>query len=217
MPEEYAIDEAGDRDVLLGRGSGPNAHPGNVIFRKMVEDRRSDYLAAQKRQMKNDIATAIITEIRKHGGRFLKKKSEAEPNLWVLADEEEVSEKVKHALRQKSKEQRAESAEERKSDSSVDKKGKATGAPIAAARPKKAPRVSKEQPEDDDDDEKVDAFDDYVGLPPKRLVKILKQKDAVIAELRDELRQKDDTISKLLAEKEQGLRDIIKTEAAITV
>eukprot|EP00977_Amphora_coffeiformis_P003608 scaffold703_cov168-Amphora_coffeaeformis.AAC.11 len=228
MPEEFAIEQAGVSDVLLGRGSGPNGHPGNVIFRKMVEDRKAEYLAAKRRQTKNDIATALVAEIRKSGGRFLKKKSEKEPNVWVLADEEEVSEKVKQALRQKTKEQKVESAKERDSDSSDDKKKKATTGPTATARPKKKPRSSKEKPTDDDDDDddddadeasgddadKSEKFDDYVGLPPKRLVKILKQKDATISELREELKKKDGTIKELLNEKEQGIREIIQTEAA---
>jgi len=223
MPEELAVEQAGERDVLLGRGSGPNGHPGNVIFRKMVEDRKAEYLAAKRRQMKNDIATALIAEIKKDGGKFLKKKSEEEPNVWLLADEEEVTEKVKQALRQKTKEQKVESAKERGSDSSDEKKKKSASNPDAASRPKKKQRSSQGKALDDDEDDNdevdegsgndADKFDDYVGLPPKRLVKILKQKDVIIAELRDELKKKDETIKELLSEKEQGLREIIQTEA----
>jgi hypothetical protein len=57
-------------DVLCGRGNKINYTPGNVRFRKLVDDNRYAYVTAP-RHSKVDIATRVIEAVRKSGGRFL--------------------------------------------------------------------------------------------------------------------------------------------------
>ena len=65
-------------DVLLGRGSGPNDHVGNIKFRDLVAERKSQYLSTNHRQTKALIAKDIVDQVYGRGGRFLKKLSTAE-------------------------------------------------------------------------------------------------------------------------------------------
>lgn len=65
-------------DVLLGRGSGPNDHVGNIKFRDLVAERKSQYLSTNHRQTKALIAKDIVDQVYARGGRFLKKLSTAE-------------------------------------------------------------------------------------------------------------------------------------------
>jgi len=65
-------------DVLLGRGSGPNDHVGNIKFRDLVHERKSDYLSTNHRQTKALIARDIVDQVYARGGRFLKKLNPVE-------------------------------------------------------------------------------------------------------------------------------------------
>lgn len=65
-------------DVLLGRGSGPNDHVGNIKFRDLVHERKSEYLSTNHRQTKAMIAKDIVDQVYARGGRFLKKLSPVE-------------------------------------------------------------------------------------------------------------------------------------------
>jgi len=60
-------------DVLLGRGSGPNDHVGNITFRDLVHGRKVEYLSTNHRQTKAVIAKDIVDQVYQQGGRFLKK------------------------------------------------------------------------------------------------------------------------------------------------
>ena len=65
-------------DVLLGRGSGPNDHVGNIKFRDLVHERKAEYLSTNHRQTKALIAKDIVDQVYRRGGRFLKKLSATE-------------------------------------------------------------------------------------------------------------------------------------------
>jgi len=61
------------KDVLLGRGSGPNDHNGNIQFRELISQRKKEYLSTNNRQTKATIAAEIVNKVIQDGGRFLKK------------------------------------------------------------------------------------------------------------------------------------------------
>ena len=118
--------------MLFGKGPANNRHPGNKSFRSIV-DKQKLLFAVADRNEKRRIATQIINDILKIGGRFLvedtsssvvgggtKKNSEAEKNVkvccddkfvhprilaktWVTVDFDKVMVKVMHRLREKSK------------------------------------------------------------------------------------------------------------------
>lgn len=97
-------------DVLLGRGSLKNSHPGNITYRDLVKSRKVEYIAATQHQPKKKIAQAIIDQISTASGRFLREvRTSAEANTlgikhgtqaWVLASDSEIHAKVKQALRE---------------------------------------------------------------------------------------------------------------------
>jgi len=64
-------------DVLLGRGSGPNDHKGNIQFRELIKERKEEYSWTNNRQAKVAIASDIVHQIFQSGGRFLKKLDDA--------------------------------------------------------------------------------------------------------------------------------------------
>ena len=91
----------GANDVLLGRGSGPNDHEGNIQFRKYVAERKQAYMATNHRLTKTKIAREIVDLVAGAGGRFLKKLEETpEQEVYEIVSDETVMEKAKQALRQ---------------------------------------------------------------------------------------------------------------------
>ena len=102
-------------DVLFGRGSGPNDHEGNVFFRRLVRERKAEYMNTNHRQTKTKIAREIVDTVRAKNGRFLKKMEAADAkrfgipkgaDAWCTVDEDTVMEKAKQALRQKAEKEK---------------------------------------------------------------------------------------------------------------
>jgi hypothetical protein len=121
--EERYTTELQPMDVLLGRGSGPNDHVGNVHFRNLVSERKAEYMATNHRQTKAKIAREIVDRILAKRGRFLKKLGHREvealrmPHLGpvvykVVSDDDTLLEKAKQALRQNASRMRSEAEEE---------------------------------------------------------------------------------------------------------
>lgn len=107
--QQQYIYELNDRDVLCGRGSGPNDRVGNIEFRNLVLSRKAEYLAAPSRDVKGRIANEVVDAVRSSGGRFIKKLNakqlqekgfKKDMNVYELADESTVLEKAKQTLRQ---------------------------------------------------------------------------------------------------------------------
>jgi hypothetical protein len=96
-------------DVLQGRGAASDRNEGNIRFRALVAQRRTEYLAATQKEAKARIAQEIIDAVHEVGGRFVRKVdsvSEAESlgiplgmQAWLPIGEAAVLEKVKQALR----------------------------------------------------------------------------------------------------------------------
>lgn len=101
-------------DVLCGRGSGPNDHPGNIAFRQIILSRKVAYLSTTSRADKARIAQEIVDRVERgcgasEPGRFLRKMQAAElkergydreDDVWVVVDRATALEKAKQALRQ---------------------------------------------------------------------------------------------------------------------
>ena len=75
---------ATDLDVLSGRGAMTNAHPGNIRYRKLIEDYKPEHAALTSKQKKCAFTVRVMEEIKGYGGRFLTKACENGP--WVLLD-----------------------------------------------------------------------------------------------------------------------------------
>lgn len=99
MPTEVTggkIIQVQPHDVLCGRGGATNNHAGNRKFRVIVAHYQKQYLAARKRDKRN-IAEIIVSEVRKDGGRFLKREADL---TWVEVDDKKACEKTSQALRE---------------------------------------------------------------------------------------------------------------------
>jgi hypothetical protein len=59
------------KDVVFRAGKSYMCHPGNVMFRSLIESRMEEHYSATKRE-KASIAWSIVGEIERRGGRFLK-------------------------------------------------------------------------------------------------------------------------------------------------
>ena len=94
------IKEPHENDVMYGRGGGTNHHPGNKRYRKMVEDRKLDYVNS-KRLDKPLVALDIIRVWRAQEppGRFL--KLDEKTGLWSDVGDKKAREKTSQALREK--------------------------------------------------------------------------------------------------------------------
>jgi hypothetical protein len=99
-------------DVLFGRGAGPNQHEGNIRFRRLIAERKAEYMATSHRVVKAKVAQEIVAAVLRENGRFLKK---IEPKVarmngipdgveaWTGVDEDTIMEKTKQSLRQNTK------------------------------------------------------------------------------------------------------------------
>lgn len=97
--------------MLLTTG-GTNHHPGNKRYRKMVEDRKLEYVNS-KRLDKPLVALGIIREWRAQDppGRFL--KIDERTGLWSDVGDKKAREKTSQALREKAPLIRKQQEEER--------------------------------------------------------------------------------------------------------
>eukprot|EP00547_Thalassionema_nitzschioides_P004918 CAMPEP_0194201976 /NCGR_PEP_ID=MMETSP0156-20130528/2120_1 /TAXON_ID=33649 /ORGANISM="Thalassionema nitzschioides, Strain L26-B" /LENGTH=596 /DNA_ID=CAMNT_0038927329 /DNA_START=181 /DNA_END=1971 /DNA_ORIENTATION=- len=103
---QEAIEEPHDNDVLCGRGGYINSHPGNELFRKLVERRKRVYLAARFKREKRLVANSIVSEIRALDGHFLAKDSKT--GKWYDIGDEKARDKTSQALRENAPSIRAE-------------------------------------------------------------------------------------------------------------
>ena len=94
------IKDPHENDVMYGRGGGTNHHPGNKRYRKMVEDRKLEYVNS-KRLDKPLVALEIIRLWRGQlpPGRFL--KLDEKTGLWNDVGDKKAREKTSQALREK--------------------------------------------------------------------------------------------------------------------
>lgn len=109
----HDIKEPHANDVLYGRGGGTNHHPGNKRYRKLVEERKVDYVNS-KRLDKPLVALEIINTWRSQvpPGRFL--KLDEPSGLWFDVGDKKAREKTSQALREKAPLLRKQQEEQRR-------------------------------------------------------------------------------------------------------
>jgi len=112
------IKDPHENDVMYGRGGGTNHHPGNKRYRKMVEDRKLEYVNS-KRLDKPLVALEIIRIWRGQlpPGRFL--KLDEKTGLWNDVGDKKAREKTSQALREKAPLIRKQQEEEKEKEEGV--------------------------------------------------------------------------------------------------
>ena len=93
-----AVDLPSKLDVLLGRGSPFNAHPGNKRLHEMVSLRFVEYDNTPRAE-KTRIAVEIVGDVHKSSGCFLKQDDES--GMWVKVSNLEARNNVSHCFRRK--------------------------------------------------------------------------------------------------------------------
>jgi hypothetical protein len=89
-----------DRDILIGRGTKANDHPGNVRYRIFVDSKKGFNLTRETRAMKRKICSSIIAALQSTNppSRFL--QQDPVTKYWYESSEEASREKVSQKLRQ---------------------------------------------------------------------------------------------------------------------
>ena len=86
-------------DVLLvqGMNSALRIQPGNIRFRKLIEDQYPTYSAYQKKSQKTKLSEQIVRKVAGWGGRFM--KWDPEQGVWTEVDFIEARKKVATTFR----------------------------------------------------------------------------------------------------------------------
>jgi len=99
--------EPKENDVLFGRGGAINNHEGNVLFRRLVLERKMSYnLQTNTKSDKSKISQDVVATIKKLNGRFLT-RAECPTSgtvglggLWVEVEDSKAMSKTSQALRE---------------------------------------------------------------------------------------------------------------------
>mmetsp|Transcript_21254 Transcript_21254/g.52651 ORF Transcript_21254/g.52651 Transcript_21254/m.52651 type:complete len:372 (+) Transcript_21254:145-1260(+) len=97
-PEDYDnVNKPKDADVLCGRGGKVNKHPGNIVYRKVVEYNKSYYQSVHKKH-RILVSQSIVRAILNYGGRFMGQKGKE----WIPICFKRAVQKTSQALRERS-------------------------------------------------------------------------------------------------------------------
>lgn len=91
-------------DILYGRGLFIQSHPGNKRYRKVVQNRKTQYAMMTTTQDKNAVAIQVLQDIKMLNppSRFLVRRNDAgSSDEWSLVqNESSILTKIKQALRE---------------------------------------------------------------------------------------------------------------------
>jgi hypothetical protein len=91
------------RDVLVGRGVPYQDWMGNVELTKAVDSYLTEYQSATRRGRKSEICQEIVDNIRKQGGRFIRRTNDGEGDEWEEVSMQEAIEKLGHLARKRTR------------------------------------------------------------------------------------------------------------------
>jgi hypothetical protein len=96
------IDDPHDNDVLFGRGGHTNGHPGNQVFRSLVQEKKIAFNHANNNREKRIISQSIVCGFQNltPPGRFIEKQIGSESG-WQEVDMKKAMKKTSQALREK--------------------------------------------------------------------------------------------------------------------
>ena len=93
------IVRATDNDVVLGRGTPYQTHPGNIRLTDLTKQWFDEYHFSNSKVDKTIITWDIVRTIQnKFGGRFLQKDPD-DVNYWRIVDDETARQKVAYGFR----------------------------------------------------------------------------------------------------------------------
>jgi len=92
--------EPTDNDILFGRGSKSNKHPGNIRFREKARELGSWYISCSSKEEKYEVSKVLVNFIKGENCRFLEKGPHG---LWYKVIGNGARKKASQALRDESK------------------------------------------------------------------------------------------------------------------
>lgn len=87
-----------DEDILSGRGTGINLHPGNVFFRKLIQSHKEQYIHADPARKRKIIKEVMQKSNQEGNRRYL--KHDFDTDLYIQISEDEIRKKIGQALRE---------------------------------------------------------------------------------------------------------------------
>lgn len=127
-----------DSDVLCGRGGLSNNHPGNHVFRRIVNQNRAIYRACEKGSHKQFMVISIINAIRRNGGRFIQQKK---GGIWEEITIQKAMTKTSQALREQ--DNQGSTASSTKKNTTTTKKRSATKSSAVIRKSKRSMTATK--------------------------------------------------------------------------
>ena len=92
----FGIECPQHKDILFGRGWPKMSHPGNAVFRHLIEGRLNEYNNAQSKRDKTTITWSIVCELKESSARFLR---EDKSGWWMEVSDEVARQKVSIGFR----------------------------------------------------------------------------------------------------------------------
>lgn len=124
-------------DILCGKDKSLRSHPGNRLFRKIIEETKPSYRNASDKLTKMKITKGVLDCLRKnHGCRFVK----FDPDLteWAELTPAQMRDKIGHALRFAL---RRSNHRSQSSESSLDSSGSASSVTKKRTTMRRLPKV----------------------------------------------------------------------------
>jgi hypothetical protein len=95
-----------DRDILCGRGGKVNRHPGNRVYRRLVEHKKNLYKNLIRKEDKYMLICSILHAVKSEGGRFM--KEDEITGTWFEIGDDEAMGKMSQAFREPEKKSQVE-------------------------------------------------------------------------------------------------------------
>jgi hypothetical protein len=87
-------------DILCGKDKTYGKHPGNQVYRRLIEDRAIAYANTNmSKQIKMGVTKEIVAQLTTAGARFLRKRIDLVGEAWEEISNQQARDKTSHALR----------------------------------------------------------------------------------------------------------------------
>jgi len=88
-----------EKDVICARGKAASRHPGNIMFRELIQSRIAEYSSAKTKMDKSVIVSQIVEQVRQASpnGGFVKQNTD--DNTWFEVGDSIAREKVGQCFR----------------------------------------------------------------------------------------------------------------------
>jgi hypothetical protein len=94
-----SITSPSDIDILCGKDKTFNKHPGNLLYRQLIEEHAERYSNECSKQIKMKVTKVIVGQLEASGARFIRMIGDNNNDGWQEITNQQAREKISHALR----------------------------------------------------------------------------------------------------------------------